>query len=148
MRYVVHAPVAGKAPPLGAALTPTMTRPYGAWSSRGRVFGQPGTMPVPAPNSPLPSRECASAQATNGVFSTLHAPQLWFPSIYFENDEPQHKEKFPASVFSDDQLPVPALRPVNVYIQNTFKTRKGGQRQVYQPQVVPTWRGMRGTTNG
>ncbi len=144
MRYIVHTPVRG-VPPLGAVLTPPLTRPYGAWSSRGRVFGQPGTMPVPAPNSPLP-RENATATASIGVFSTAHAPQLWFPSVYYENDRPH--EKFPASVFSDDQMPVPALRPANVYISDTYRTRKGGQRQVYQPQVVQTWRGMKGTTNG
>ncbi len=144
MRYIVHAPSQG-VPPIGTVLTPGMTRPFAAWSSRGQIFGAPGTIPIQAPNSPLP-RNNAVALAQNGVFSTAHAPAQWYPGIYFPNETP--KEKFPGSTVSDNQIPVPALRPSNVIISETYKSRKGGQRQVYQPQVVQTWRGMRGTTNG
>lgn len=146
-RYFVHAPVAGKAPPMGAALTPPMTRTYAGWSSRGKVHGAPGTQGIPAPG-PAATPVNPVAQASVGTFYSDCAPNVIFPALYWENDAPSGKEKFPASVFSDNQMPVPAVAPRNYYTINAYKARRGGQRQVVQPQVVQRWLGMKGTTGG
>lgn len=146
MRFVVHAPTHG-VPPLGAVLTPTMTRTYAGWSSRGRIYGQPGTQAIPVAD-PAAIREDVNSLAAVGQFSTACAPNVIYPPLYWEAEPPLSKEKFPASVFSDNQMPVPAKRAPNVIEFSPYRSRKGGQRQVYQPQVVQTWRGMKGTTNG
>lgn len=145
MRFHVHAPTNGSAPPLGSALTPHMTRTYAGWSSRGQIFGQPGTMGIPV-GDPAAVREDVNSMAAVGTFSTQCAPNLIFPSIYYEANNP--KEHAPVSRISDDQMPVPAKRAPNNLVFRPYRSRKGGQRQVYQPQVVQTWRGMKGTTNG
>lgn len=142
-RYVVHAPDKG-VPPLGAVLTPSMTRTYAGWSSRGKVYGQPGTQAIPV-SDPAAIPRGTQNLAAGGVFNTQCAPDLIYPPLYWEADAPQDKEKFPGSVFSDNQMPVPARRAQNVYVFNPYRSRKGGQRQVTQPQVVQTWRGMKGT---
>jgi hypothetical protein len=146
MRFLVHAPTNG-VPPLGTVLTPSMTRTYAGWSSRGKVYGQPGTQAVPV-QDPAAIREDVNSYAAVGQFSTHCAPNFIYPPLYWEADSPQDKEKFPGSVFSDNQLPVPALRPPNRLVFDPYRSRKGGQRQVYQPQVVQVWRGMKGTANG
>ncbi len=142
MRFTTYAPTRGTRR-VGAALTPTMTRTFAGWSSRGRIYGQPGTQGIQAPN-PAAIEQSKTAQASNGVFSTAHAPDLIFPALYFENDRPEHKEKFPGSIRSDNQMPVPAQMGRKIYTADAYKPRLGGQRQVPQPQVVQRWLPMRG----
>lgn len=141
-RYIVHAPVNG-VPPLGAVMTPHMTRTYAGWSSRGRIHGAPGTQGVVAPD-PAGVREDVNSYAAVGQFSTQNAPNVIYPPLYWEADPPLEKEKFPASVFSDNQMPVPALRPGYKIPAQPYLARHGGQAQVVQPQVVqrfPKWVG-------
>jgi hypothetical protein len=144
MRFYVHAPTKG-VPPLGAVMTPHMTRTYAGWSSRGQIFGQPGTMAVPI-GDPAAIREDVNSMAAMGQFSSDWAPNVIFPPIYYEAGDPH--EHAPVSRISDDQMPVPAGRAQNRIRSDAYKARHGGQRQVYQPQVVQTWRGMKGTPYG
>lgn len=148
MRFYVHSPARGTAPPVGAALTPGLTRTYAGWSSRGRIFGQPGTMAIPIPDPAGMPDESLAAMASVGVFSTFMAPNVIFPPLYFENDAPLDKEKFPCSLTSDDQMPVPAGRPPNTLVFSPYRPRHGGQRQVFQPQVVQRWAPGAGTIMG
>ncbi len=145
MRYSVHAPTRGITAHIGSALTPRMTRTYAGWSSRGPIYGQPGTQAVPiygVEAQPGPDL------ATVGTSFSSQAPNVIYPPLYWEASPALDKEKFPGSVFSDNQMPVPARRAPNVILADPYRARHGGQRQVYQPQVIQTWRGMRGTTNG
>lgn len=141
-RFIVHAPVKG-VPPLGTVLTPTMTRTYAGWSSRGKIYGQPGTQGIPV-EDPAAIREDVNSLAAVGTFFTGCAPNVIFPPLYWEADSPADKEHFPGALKSDDQMPVPAGRPGNYIAANPYKARHGGQRQVTQPQVVQRWRGMNG----
>lgn len=146
MRFMTYAPTNGTAPPgIGAALSPHMNRTYAGWSSRGQIFGQPGTMAIPVSDPPA-IREDVNSMATMGAFSSNWAPNFIFPSIYFENNNP--KERAPVARISDDQMPVPAGRPTSLVLFSLYRQRLGGQRQVFQPQVVQSWRGMKGTPNG
>lgn len=88
------------------------------------------------------------ALAATGDSRSVDSPGYILPPLYWEADPPQEKEKFPGSVFSDNQMPVPANRAPNVIKASPYLQRLGGQRQVYQPQVVQRWRGMKGTLNG
>ena len=139
-RFLVHAPVKG-VPPLGTVLTPSMTRTYAGWSSRGKVYGQPGTRGIPV-GDPAAIREDINSLASVGTFFTGCAPNVIFPPLYWEADDPTDKEHFPGALKSDHQMPVPAGRPGNYIVANPYKARHGGQRQVTQPQVVQRWRGM------
>lgn len=141
-RFTVHAPTRG-VPYLGTVLTPSMTRTYAGWSSRGKVFGQPGTMGIPV-SDPAAIREDVNSLASVGTFSSACAPNVIFPPLYWEADSPQDKEKFPGSLTSDDQMPVPAGRPGNYITAKPYLARHGGQKQVVQPQVVQRWAGMYG----
>lgn len=142
--YIVHAPTKG-VPPLGAVMTPHMNRTFAGWSSRGKVHGAPGTQAINAPD-PAAIREDVNSYASVGQFSTQNAPNVIYPPLYYENDHPLDKEKFPASVFSDNQMPVPAIRRGYKYPMDPYRARHGGQAQVVQPQVVqrfPKWVGGR-----
>ena len=142
MRYLVHAPTKG-VPHLGSAITPHMNRTYAGWSSRGRIHGAPGTQVIPV-SDPAAIREDVNSLAAVGQFSSAYAPNFILPPIYYENDHPLDKEKFPGSLISDDQMPVPAIRPGLKIPAKPYLARHGGQAQVVQPQVVqrfPKWVG-------
>ena len=144
-RYYVHAPTKGVLAHIGSVLTPRMTRTYAGWSSRGQIYGQPGTQAVPIFGvMEQPGPDLASV----GISHSHSAPNVIYPALYWEAAPPTQKEKAPISVFSDNQMPIPARRAPNVLKSDPYRARKGGQRQVYQPQVVQTWRGMKGTANG
>lgn len=147
MRYSVNAPThtGETAYHLGAALMPTLTRPAASWSSRGPIAGFPGTLGVVAP-SPQGVPQERTGLANTGFHRSSDAPNRIYPSLYWVAGADQNRA--PVSVKSDNQMPVPAVRPANVVVFDTFTTRKGGQRQVIQPQVIQKWLGMRGTNGG
>jgi hypothetical protein len=147
MRYSVNAPThTGETGyHIGSALTPHLTRPAASWSSRGPIAGFPGTLGVIAP-SPVGVPQDKTAMANTGFYRSSDAPNRIYPSLYWVAGVKQ--EHAPVSIKSDNQMPVPAVRPANVIVFKTLVTRKGGQRQVIQPQVVQKWLGMRGTNGG
>jgi hypothetical protein len=146
MRYLTHLP-ADTGRNLGSAFMPIPARPAVTWYSRGQVYGQPGTQGILAP-PPAGVPQSVSGLANTGTSRSSDAPNLIYPALYFENAPPLEKEHAPVSRVSDNQMPVPAGRPANVTVMNPMRARIGGQRQIYQPQVVQTWRGLRGSVNG
>jgi hypothetical protein len=140
MRFFVHAPSKG-VPPIGAVLTPSMTRTYAGWSSRGKVNGSPGTRGIPV-SDPPGIREDVNSLASVGQFSTACAPNMIYPSLYWEADLPQDKERAPVARISDNQMPIPATASAKYYTADPYRARLGGQRQVIQPQVVQRFPGM------
>lgn len=147
MRFYVHAPTDGVAPPLGAAMTPPLTRPA-TTQSRGRVYGQPGTQAIPMADATA-LHPSINDLANAGVFDRRSTPNVIYPSLYWEagNNYGDH-EHAPVSRRSDNQMPIPALRAPNVIVFKAYRARKGGQRQVTQPQVVQQFKGLRGTPSG
>jgi hypothetical protein len=144
VRYLVHAPTKG-VPYLGSVLTPRMTRTYAGWSSRGEIYGQPGTQAIGI-NGPEGMHSGINDLATTGTSRSIDAPNVIYPPLYWEASKV--KEHAPVARISDNQMPVPAKRAPNVLVSSPYLARQGGQRQVYQPQVVQSWRGMKGTANG
>lgn len=147
MRYSVNAPThTGETSYyMGSALTPHMNRTAANWSSRGPIAGFPGTLGVSTP-PPVAVPQDKTGMANTGFHRSSDAPNRIYPSLHWVAGTDQ--EHAPVSVKSDNQMPIPALRPANVIVFKAYKTRKGGQRQVIQPQVVQKWLGMRGTKNG
>ena len=130
---------------LGSALTPPMSR-HSLTVSRGMVCGNPGNRWIPAP-PPAAVPQHPAFRVNQGVSRSSDAPNAFLPAIYYEtsNGYGQH-EHAPVSRISDNQMPVPAMRAPNVIKSDPYRARKGGQRQVVQPQVIQQWRGMYGNT--
>jgi hypothetical protein len=130
---------------LGSAVTPSMAVPAGIYRGPVPVEGYPGTLAISAPSpSGIPQDVTAGMYA--GVSRSIDAPNRIFPGLYrlaFRGNN-----HAPVARVSDNQMPVPALSPSNVIKSSPYVTRKGGQRQVFQPQVVQRWLGMKGTPNG
>lgn len=149
---------------LGAASIPMPAWDAGGWSSRGRVNGSPGVRPIPAPApAATPGRDRTAIAMTGNIGLPSALFDSWFPSVYFcylENLPP-------VSVYSDNQMPVPARDPRGVTAQGPIGQSPGGppgprsansygivmpgilnrgQRQVKQPRVTPSyprWRAAR-----
>jgi hypothetical protein len=98
-------------------------------------------MGIPMPD-PSAVREDVNSLASVGAFYSGAAPNVIFPPLYWEADAPLDKEHAPVSRISDDQMPVPAGRAKGYAPMAPYRARKGGQRQVVQPQVVQSWKGM------
>jgi hypothetical protein len=143
VRYYVNAPTTagGHHRSMGSAMTPFLTRPAAAWSSRGCIHGSPGTEKISAPFPSAVSQHYLGLMNAGTHRSSDSPPQL-FPSLYYLVGSDQ--EHAPVSRISDNQMPVPAVRAPNVIIAKPYQSRKGGQRQVVQPQVVQRFPGMYG----
>lgn len=147
MKFLVHAPIDGTAPPMGSSLTPSLTRTYAGWSSRGIIFGQPGTMAITI-QDPAALHYNIVNLANIGTFYTGVAPNVIYPPIYYENDSPLNKTVKSVARFSDNQMPVPAGRAQNQVTYSAYRARHGGQFQIPQPQVVQKFRPGLGTIGG
>lgn len=142
MRYLAHGPTPNETTlHIGSALTPPMHRTSVGKFSGGLVYGRPGTQAVMIKGPGVENSR--TAQASAGLYRSSDSPDVIYPPLYWEAGSGYgKKEHAPVSRISDNQMPVPALRPPNVLVFKTYIARKGGQRQVKQPQVVQTWPGM------
>src|SRR5215469_3323020 len=95
----------------GAAL-PVPAVDAGAWKSRGPVVGIPGTMRIPAP-APVPQADSNLVAKAQTGWIGLPSSQFsyWLPGIWYT---PKPGSRAPVSVFSDNQMPVPAVDPRGV----------------------------------
>lgn len=116
--------------PPSTAFMPLITLPavQGAYQSyKQHLVGEMGVIPIPAPNNDIPSSPllCSSDSRSSD------APPYWWPNRYYEDRLPGLP--FPAGandagvrVWSDNQLPVPAVEPQR-------GTHRLGGGQVVQP---------------
>jgi hypothetical protein len=137
MRYLVQTTETSRH--IGSALTPPYAPPAVGWQSCGEISGHPGTYAITAPAPHI--EQSRAAQASMGRHRSSDAPNVIFPSLYWYASNPQ--KHAPVSRVSDNQMPVPAVRPATVIIASPLKTRKGGQRQIVQPQVIQKFPGLK-----
>src|SRR5487761_1569830 len=73
--------------------------------------GQRGTQGTPA--APAEITGTVNGQRVSSGYSggTSYMPGVWFPQLYFER---QLSEPAPVSIYSDNQMPVPAADPRGV----------------------------------
>jgi hypothetical protein len=122
------------------AFMPLVTKTAEVWQSfKERVSGQPGTQPIAAPNNDIPRDRLAvgDGQAYARDFGGSWFPQLWFQDSYGPG---AHTMSYPAGgndsgvrIFSDNQLPVPAIEPQ----RGTRRLGGGVVTPVYQQPGVP-----------
>jgi hypothetical protein len=133
----------GPAEQLGAAQIPLRAHSAMSYASRGVIDGQPGTLPIPAPPPPLPQDLTGLSQSH--LHRSSDAPNVWYPGIYYEANSPDAPaEHAPVSVFSDNQMPVPAVNPLGIPSVSMGRPRLGGQYQVRSRAAVPAYPGLSG----
>ena len=121
----------------GASLPIPAGRSY-AMQSRGIISGSPGTMPIPAPPpAGIPQDKTGLAQGNHDSRSS-DSPNVWFPAIYYEAGtlENTYWAGGTVSVFSDNQMPMPAINPLGP------PAAGAGANQPASQKSVPPWVGM------
>jgi hypothetical protein len=116
------------------ALTPTLpVTPRATTYRQVVIFGQPGTLGVPAPK---PSALTQTSQ-TRDTQPSWRAPDVIFPQLYYTPPINMHP---PVSLFRDNQMPVPAVGNfggVGQLAPPAMKRRgMGGQKAIDWPAVV------------
>lgn len=92
---------------IAAALLPVPAHDAGAWQSRGQVSGSPGTARIPAPPPNVPANNRVAQAQTGWIGLPSSDFSYWRPAVYYT--WPASRVK--VSVFSDNQMPVPAVNP-------------------------------------
>jgi len=123
----------GPAEKLGSAMVPLRAQSAQAYQSRGVIDGNPGIQAIPAPRPPVP-QGLTGLGILGGYRRSSQAPAYWYPGVYYEvNNADAPAEKAGVSVFSDNQMPMPALSPLGLPSVMMGRPRLGGQFQ--QPSV-------------
>jgi hypothetical protein len=121
-----------RVPGLGAAIVPVPAQLGEAYQSWGEVVGCPGTAVIPAPNPAAVPQDYSHT----ALHKSSDGPQSWRPGIYYQ---PKLASTPPVSVYSDNQMPVPALTPAGKPAIQMRRPLFLGQRQVGQPAVTPSF---------
>lgn len=108
------------------AFMPLITKTIGVGQAvKALLVGQPGTEAIPAANNDIPRDRLAIGEGTQYAKDFGGS---WFPSLYYQENFSQWFESGDgwaagARIFSDNQLPVPAIDPI------TGTSRFGGGPQ-------------------
>jgi len=119
--------------PIGAMMPQPAIQPSASSNGLLHVFGQPGTMGVPAPKPGAIPETAAGTRANQPSYAS---PDTMFPSIYYPLADNCHG---PMGLFRDNPMPVPAIRVYNLPGIAQKSRRTGGQTQIGQPAVRQTW---------
>lgn len=102
------------------AFMPLITKTAETWQQfKAWLAGQPGTTGIPAPNNDIPRHRYAVGE---GQAASRDSGGAWYPQLYYQDgfgsyftavDGNTGTVPFAAgvSVYSDNQLPVPAIEP-------------------------------------
>lgn len=129
IRYTVPGATSGAFVPVPAATTAVVAYKH-------EVDGQPGTRGVPAAPAEL-AGEVNGLPARSGYSGgSSMMPPVWYPQQYFE----RHLSETPlVSVYSDNQMPVPAADPRGRAAIMARPPSFLGQSQLAQPRALPKW---------
>jgi hypothetical protein len=127
-------------------------RGFGPWSGKDAVAGQPGTMAVPAGQAEFPGGLQANGVQLRGGGAgysqgSATMPGTWYPSLYWLRRLDGFTLNNPGqgpSIYSDNQMPVPAALPYGRAAVLARPPQFLGQRQVKQPagskgHAWPAW---------
>jgi hypothetical protein len=123
---------------LGPAILPVPAAMAQAYQSWGRVVGMPGTDLIPAPY-PAAVPQGVEYWSSDPLGMSSQAPPVWRPGIYYQ---PELAAPPNVSVYSDNQMPVPALGPSGKPAIAARRPVFLRQKQVGQPVNLPkyVWR--------
>jgi hypothetical protein len=123
---------------LGAAILPVPAPLAQAYQSWGPIVGMPGTTDIPAPY-PAAVPQGVDRWTTDPLGMSSQAPPIWRPGIYYQ---PKPASRFGGATESDNQMPVPAVKPSAKIAQQLRNPVFLRQNQIGQPINLPkyAWR--------
>lgn len=135
VRYVVPGATSSAFVPVPAATTAVVRYKH-------EVTGQPGTQAIGTGLADFG----AAGQVVNGIpvrgagagynQGSGTMPAVWFPQLYYERALSELPE---VSIYSDNQMPVPAMDPRGVAARMARPPQFLGQAQVAQARAMPKW---------
>jgi len=131
----------------GTWMLPVPAAGASSYQSWGTLMGQPGTMPIEAPDpASIPPGNLPTLGRGNTAgwprrkSSSRDAPGFWLPAIYYQRPLANPALAPNVSVVSDNQLPVPAIDPRGrPAVMAQRPPRIGGRGQVVQPYELLAW---------
>jgi hypothetical protein len=148
MRVTAFGPQPGSSPAApGTWLLPAPAAQASAYQSWGTLTGQPGTMPIPAPDpAAIPPGNLPTLGRGNIAgwprrrSSSADSPNVILPALYYQRPASNPALGPDVSVISDNQLPVPAIDPRGrPAVMAQRPPRIGGRGQVVQPYQLMAW---------
>jgi hypothetical protein len=139
IRYTVPGATSSAFVPVPAAVA------GGKTAYKNAVHGQPGTQGIPAPPCEVTGTVNGATVTSGYSGGTRMMPPVWFPQLYFET---VLSEKPNVSVYSDNQMPVPAANPLGHAARLSRPAVFLGQAQLQQPKSLPKWANWVPSRNG
>ena len=120
------------------AFVPVPAYPAGAKTAyKPLVTGQPGTQGIPAAPAELAGQVNGVPIRSGYAGGTGMMPGVWFPQEYYERQLWVNSSA--VSIYSDNQMPVPAADPRGKAAVLARPPVFLGQSQVVQPKAMPRW---------
>ena len=129
---------------LGGAMIPVPAMGASAFQSRGAGvtwYGPNNVIPAPRPAGVPQDR--SGMRGMGGDSRSSDSPNWWTPNIYYMRELASPPN---VSVYSDNQLPVPAIDPRGLPSVTMARPRLGGQFQQQTPKVVQFFKNMGGAS--
>lgn len=116
------------------AFTPVPAVTAAVLAYKQDVDGQPGTKGIAADRPGVNLARASTFRGYSGDSEMM--PPVWYPQQWFE---PVLSELPPVSIYSDNQMPVPAADPRGAAARLATPPVFLGQRQVMQGRGIPKW---------
>ena len=100
------------------------------------VTGQPGTIGIPAGKPELSASVNGTVIQSGYSGGSSNMPAVWYPQQYYER---HLTELPPVSIYSDNQMPVPAVDPVGRAAMLARPPVFLGQSQLSAGKAMPRW---------
>lgn len=130
------------------AFTPVPTRTAAVYSYKGSVVGQPGTQAVPValPDFGTAGLQANGARIRGGTSGSDTQPLVWYPQLWYQASlrAPGQAPGWAGgvSIYSDNQMPVPAADPLGRAAVLARPPVFLGQNAIPQPPAgspSPSW---------
>lgn len=130
IRYAVPGATSGAFVPVPAATTAVV-------AYKGEVTGQPGTQGIAAAHPGEVTGQVNGLPARSGYNGgSAMMPDVWYPDLWYERRLSETPE---VSIYSDNQMPVPASDPRGRAAVMARPPAFLGQAQLPQPKTMPRW---------
>src|SRR6266704_4985565 len=101
------------------------------------VTGQPGTQGIPAAPAELAGLVNGARLSSGYSGGSSYMPGVWFPQLYYQHA--LWANSAAVSIYSDNQMPVPAADPRGRALKLARPPVFLGQSQLKQPRGLPRW---------
>jgi hypothetical protein len=120
-----------------SAFVPVPAATTAALAVHPLVSGQPGTQGIPAAPAELAGQINGGPVRSGYSGGTGMMPPVWFPNLYYQRALWPNSSG--VSIYSDNQMPVPAADPRGKAAVLARPPVFLGQSQLAQPKGLPRW---------